>query len=230
MRPRHTGRALAAALATLTLSGVASADVIMTMTYDDLGGTYAASSPTAGMFTARAVSTAALRSQGNVSRIDPDESALFDTGFKAAVGLQSDFVVNISVLKALPTSTTALGSGRFTATDVDGDTITGDLDGTWLRLGPGFIAFNGSITNVALNDTGEPDGIFNGTGGTGMHMNLAGAAPYEGALVALVFGASDFFTRTVETPRATGITAQIVPAPGAVALAGLGGLLIRRRR
>jgi uncharacterized protein (TIGR03382 family) len=232
MKIRSNSRALIlAASSVMALAGAANADVIMTLTYDDLGGTYAASSATSGMFNARAVSTNRLRTQGNVSRVDPDETALFDTGFLNLGSNPSNFEVNISVLKASAGATTATGGGSFVATDVDGDTITGDLEGNWIQIAPGFIAFNGTISGVRLNDNGEVlDGTFNGNAGTSMNMDLPGEAPYMGALVSLVFGRTDFFTRTFETPQATGLTAQIIPSPGAIALAGAGGLVLRRRR
>jgi uncharacterized protein (TIGR03382 family) len=52
---------------------------------------------------------------------------------------------------------------------------------------------------------------------------------FEGAIVNLVFGATDFF-QTSFAERATGVTAQIIPAPGAMALLGLGGIVAGRRR
>jgi hypothetical protein len=51
----------------------------------------------------------------------------------------------------------------------------------------------------------------------------------DGALTQIVFGAGSFFT-TDFVNAATGVTAQIVPAPGALALLGLGGLVAGRRR
>ena len=136
----------------------------------------------------------------------------------------ASFVLSCTVVPLVPPFT-ASGSGSFTATDVDGDTISGTLNGVWGRPAPGFIFFNGSLSNVRIVSN---DNNFNGEVGA-WDTRFPSPEPYEGAIVQLVFGGSTFFTGNFSN-RAVGITAQIVPSAGSLALLGLGGLVVGRRR
>lgn len=207
------------AAALIGFAGTANAEVLVSMTYDDLSGSY---NHVAQQFTAAAVDNAFLRSAGDSSRlVGPTGSAHFSPGFVSLADL-SNFVLTCSVI---PTGVnTASGTGTFTATDADGDTVTGDITGVWGRPAPGFIFFNGVLSNVFLNGTS-----FDGSNGGSWDMNLPGDPPYEGALVQLVFGGSTFFTSNFSN-RAVGVTAQIIPTPGALALLGIAGVFATRRR
>lgn len=212
------------------LASAANADVIATFSYDDLAGTFTPVVPGLGSFHAEAVDAGSLHSYGTSSRlVAPVGDADFGAGFVSQG--TADFVIDVSVtvINATPGSEFGLGAGNFMATDADGDTITGDLNGFWTATLGGFLNFNGAMSNVFLNDNGVGDGLFNGTLSGSWAMNLPGGPPYEGALVQLVMGASDFF-QTGFADRATGVTAQITPAPGALALLGVGGLIAGRRR
>lgn len=214
---------LALAFVAGAATSVANADAIASFTYDDLAGSYTGG-VAGGSFTAVAVDNLILQSSGDASRLVPSEGdAVFQPGFVSGAD-SADFVVTLSV-GAIDGSGNRPGSGSFTATDADGDTITGLANGNW-RLVGNFLAFSGSLTNVVLTGT-----EFNGTdnSSTDWDMDLPGDAPYDGALVNLVFGATDFFN-TSFTERATGLTGQIIPAPGTLALVGLGGVLAGRRR
>ncbi len=214
---------LALAMVAGAAATTAHADALATFSYDDLAGTYVGGVG-GGSFSAVAVDTLALQSQGGASRLVPSEGdAVFQPGFVSGADL-ADFSVTLSV-GAIDINGNRAGAGSFIATDADGDTITGNATGTWRLLG-NFLAFSGSLSNVMLNGT-----TFNGTdaSSTNWDMDLPGDAPYDGAIVNLVFGASDFFN-TSFADRATGLTAQIIPAPGALALLGLGGLVGGRRR
>jgi uncharacterized protein (TIGR03382 family) len=200
-----------------------NADAIASFSYDDLAGSYAA-----GNFTAVAVDTGTLQSSGEASRLVPTEgNAVFEPGFVSAAN-PANFSISISVVIDGPTHAT--GTGSFIATDADGDTITGNLSGEWNLVGS-FIAFSGNLSNVLLSDNGAADNTFNGTdaSSTNWTMDLPGTAPFEGAIVTLTFGQSSFFGSAFEN-AATGVTAQIVPAPGAAALMGLGLVAAGRRR
>lgn len=202
-------------------ASAAQAEVLATLTYDDLGGSY-----NAGTFSAVAVNTPFLHSSGDTSRLVGPNSATatFSPGFEGGAD-PAGFNLSLSVVPI--NAQTASGSGTFTAVDRDGDYITGTIAGTWYYPGPGFIFFNGALSNVTLNAV--TDNNFDGTGGGSWDMNLPGGPVFSGALVQLVFGGADFF----QTPfggRATGITAQIIPTPGSLALLGLGGLAALRRR
>lgn len=213
---------IAAVAAVAGAGAIANAEVLVSMTYDDLSGSYNAGT---GVFSAAAVDNAFLRSSGDASRLVPGAgNASFNAGF-VSLATQSDFQLNCTVIPTGPT--TAIGTGTFTATDINGDTITGTISGSWGRPAPGFIFFNGSLTNVTLNS--NSNGLFEGDSGGSWNMGLPAAAPYEGAIVQLVFGGTTFFTSNF-TNRAVGVTAQIIPVPGAMALLGLGAVVAGRRR
>jgi len=226
--------ALAAVAGGLFAASAANAEVLVSMTYDDLRGAYTASSPTDGQFTAHAVSqlNPRIRSSGDVSRLVPGfGTAFFDPGFVSGPDLGA-FTTAISVVGIVGNSAT--GTGSFTSTDADGDTITGLISGTWIGISPTpgttFLTFAGVLSGVSLNDNGPLDGTFDGSGGGSFGLNLPGNPPYDGAVVVLSFGNTGFFNSNFDN-RATSFAGQIVPAPGALALVGLGGLVaIRRRR
>jgi len=221
---KNFGLSLAVVAGGLTASANAEV-VLVSMTFDDLAGSYSTST---GMFTAMAVNTSSLRSSGDVSRlVVPEGTAAFSPGFVSQAD-QGNFVLSIAV-GSLSLSGTRSGLGSFTVTDADGDTITGAINGSWRNLGLGFIAFDGVLENVYVNDNGAQDGTFNGSNGGAWDLDLNAAEPYTGALVQLVLGANGFFSSNF-TNRATGVTAQIVPAPGSVALLGLGVAIAARRK
>jgi hypothetical protein len=214
------------AIGLISIAGIAAssanADVLATLTYDDLAGGY-----NAGVFTANAVNNAFLRSSGNTSRLVAPgvSSATFEPGFEGGLDPAS-FNLSLSVVPI--NGQMASGSGTFTATDRDGDFVTGTISGTWFYPGPGFIFFNGALSNVQL--VSVVNSTFDGTAGGAWDMNLPGGPVFSGALVQLVFGGANFF-QTPFANRATGITAQIVPSPGSIALIGVAGLVgLRRRR
>jgi len=219
-----------AALAVLAgglIASTASADVVLvSMTYDDLAGSYSTATQT---FTAVAVDLAALKSSADVSRLVPGTgNAEFEPGFVSKPD-QADFVLSVNV-GALNIDGTRNGAGTFTSTDADGDTIVGAINGTWENLGFGFISLRGILSQVFVNDNGIQDGLFNGSHSGAWDLNLPAAEPYTGALVTLTLGANGFFSRNF-TNRATMVSAQIIPTPGTAALLGLGGLaMVTRRR
>ncbi|MBL8999912.1 MAG: hypothetical protein JNK25_02105 [Phycisphaerae bacterium] len=224
--------AIALAVAAGALTSAANAGVILTYTYHDLAGSYAASSADTGMFTAIAVNqNGGLRSAGEVSRTDSNPgSASFEVGFPGG-GTMAAFSMTCSFTRD-GTFPGILGSGvgSFTATDADGDTITGDVIGTWLfDAVNNFIYLNASLANVLVSDNGNQDDEFNGSQLGDFQISGLGNAPFEGALTQITFGAGNFFFADFQD-KATGLTAQILPAPGSLALLGLGGLVAARRR
>jgi hypothetical protein len=224
-------RTTAAVLAALAGGAVASAnaEVIATVSYHDLAGTYVqGTNPNVGSFTAVAVNNASLASAYEASRLVPAAgTASFEAGFVSNPFNPADFQISLSVVKI--SSTMATGSGTFTATDKDGDTITGTMSGVWTSGGPGFIFFNGNLSNVTFNDNNAADNTFDGTEGGDFGMNMPAPAPYVGSVVQLVFGGSGFFAQSF-ADRATGGSMQIIPSPGSVALLGLGGMMVAGRR
>lgn len=227
--------ALIVALAGGAIASTASATVIATFSYDDLAGTYTQASPGVGSFSAVAVDQGpgGLRSWGTTSRlVSPTGDASFQNGFVTQGTANMVVNVSVNVINATPGNEFGLGVGSVVVTDADGDTITADLNGFWTATPNSqglFLNFNGSMSNVFLNDNGLGDGTFDGTAAGAWNMGLPGGPPYSGALVHLVFGAQNFF-QTGFADRATGVTGQIIPTPGALALLGLGGIVAGRRR
>lgn len=209
------------------LVSASNADVIATLTYDSLSGSWDNGT---GLFTAIAVDQGpnGLRSAGEASRIVATEgSASFNTGFTGRT--TAAFSISLSAVATMDPNVKT-GVGSFTATDTNGDTITGDIAGEWINLGNGFVVFNGAVANAFFNNVSQ-DGEFNGEGGSFFDMIFAnGQGPYEGAAANLLFNAGSFFTSNFDKVS-TGTLIQIVPTPGALALMGMGGLVaIRRRR
>lgn len=223
---------VSAAVLVALVGGVAAsanAEVIATMSYDDLAGSYTASSPTTGVFTAVAVNTGALQSSYEASRLIPGAgSASFEAGFQSNPFNPADFVISMNVVRI--NATLATGNGSFTATDRDGDTITGTISGNWVSVGSLFIAFNGSLSGVSFNDNGAADGTFDGTEGGDFALAFNAAQPFVGSMTQLITRqGAGFFTASF-SDKATGGAMQIIPSPGSVALMGLGGLMVAGRR
>lgn len=206
--------------AAMGLASVASADVIATVTYADLNGNFTGTGPGTGNFNAVAVAGGLLNSSMTASRLVPVlGDAEFSPGFVAAAN-PANFTISINT-----NTITLAGTGSFAVTDVDGDTITGNIAGDWENIGGFFMAFNGTLSNVQFTGTS-----FDGEIGA-FSTIFAGGPPFDGAIVQL--------TSTLSVPgggfgaivnAATSGTLQIVPAPGAIALLGLGGLVVSRRR
>jgi hypothetical protein len=209
------------------VASTASANVVLaTLRYDSLSGNYNAGTQT---FNAFAADTGTLRTTGDTARlIGPTPgTASFAPGFVSGVD-PADFRLNVT---AIPTANPnrRTGAGTFVATDVDGDTISGSIAGTWIRSS-GFIFFNGALSDVVITPAGAAavNLSFDGNVG-GWDLDLLAPQPYSGAIVQLVFNAPNFFSQDF-TDRATGVTAQLIPTPGTLALAGLAGLIVGRRR
>lgn len=223
---------VSAAVLVALVGGVAAsanAEVIATMSYDDLAGSYAASSATTGVFTAIAVNTGALQSSYEASRLIPGAgSASFEAGFQSNPFNPADFVISMNVVRI--NASLATGSGTFTATDRDGDTITGTISGNWVPVGSLFIAFNGNLSGVSFNDNGAADGTFDGTEGGDFALAFNAAQPFVGSMTQLITRqGAGFFTGSF-ADKATGGAMQIIPSPGSMALIGLGGLMVAGRR
>lgn len=209
-------------LAALTiLSGAALAGTSgqqLTFTYSDLLGTYDGSN-----FTSEAQGI----SSGDVTRVTgAGGTAEFDENF-VVNALGSDVFIDLVVtVDQNDPQHRAQGVGNLILTDVDGDTIVGDLYGVFLSQGFGDYFFDGFLSNVYIT---TDDGSFDGTSGAA-DLNLPGAAPYEGFFVELSFAqGTGFFNQAFQSEvLASGI---IIPAPGSAALIALGGgLVVTRRR
>jgi hypothetical protein len=219
-----TARFVGGAVVALSIvAGSASADVISTFGFTDLDGSYIPSSPLAGMFQA----DAGLITGGDVTRnAAPGGTAQFDTGF-ISLATAADVQITLTVNKT--SATEATGVGTLVVTDVDGDTLTADIAGLWQTPGFGVVFFSGLMGNVYFNDNGAADGTFDGISGS-FDMDLPGNPPYVGAFSQLYIRFGGGFFTSMFSGQTVSADGQIVPAPGALALVGLAGLVARRRR
>jgi hypothetical protein len=205
------------------MASQAPASVISTFSYNDLDGSYSSGS---GTFTAAATDVGLLRTSGEVSRlVSSTGNAVFEPGFSSGASM-ADFTMTINVTNV--TMAGADGMGSITATDADGDTLTADLSGEWVNGGSGIAFFNGLLSNVVFSD---PDGTFDGSAFGSISTDFAPAMqPYDGAIVSLFIATGGGFFSSDFRRVATDVDGQILPAPGAMAIASVGGLMLVRRR
>lgn len=209
----------------LTSGALAGNNIVASYTYDSLSGSYVMASPVAGVFSATATSGGLLNTVGDFNRLLPaTQNASFPAGFVAdANPANISMTVNVTVIGL----NQALGTGTLTITDIDGDQFTTGLSGIWTRTIVG-VNFNAAMVNPTFVDNGAQDGTFDGYSG-GWSMDF-GQDALTGASVALVISSSGFFN-TSFVDRPVGVSGQILPTPGALAL-GLAGTAaaLRRRR
>ena len=188
---------------------------VATYTLSDINANY---STVSGMFTASTGS----QSSGDFTRPAAGETASFDSGFATT----TSSAYNIAIDVTGNNGTTALGTGSFTFSDVDGDLFMGTVSGNWSG-NSGAIFFTGSLTNVTF-DTSNGNGSFDGTSGDSASIPTGG--PFVGSIVQLTFNFGGGFFTSNFTNQNTLVDAQLVPAPGAAAILGLTGLVATRRR
>ena len=164
---------------------------------------------------------------GDVTRgVPPRATADFDAGFAGGV---ADFTLDMTITSVGANS--AHGKGTFVITDADGDVITGNFSGDWIRLDSNDSAFAGLITSSFVHPTGN--GTFDGTHGGSVSMDFSafGAAPFNGSIV--VLEAAGWFNGGAFADLNSLVQGTVVPAPGAAlaAFMGLGmvGWAARRR-
>ena len=216
----------AAVIAVAGFAAVANADVIMTFGFTDVSGTYDYDAGTdTGVFRGTAVNEPLLKTAGDVSRIrNPIGTATFLDGFVSEPD-PSNFEITINTFGI--GANTASGTGSFTITDVDGDTITGDIvAGLWVRGSGQRTFFNGVLANVDVN---SDEGFFDGPDGGSF--DVTGFTDFIGSTIGLFFRPGGVnFLREDFGPVSSQFSGEIVPTPGAIALLGLGGLVATRRR
>ena len=155
----------------------------------------------------------------------PGGTAVFDPGFVGTGA--ADFSFDIDVL--VTGVGMADGTGTFTIIDVHGESLTGDIDGSFSQLGGGSIGFLGTLSGVAFNDV-SGDGTFDGPTSGSFGTDLPGGGPFDGAVVQLFLDDTGGFFDSDFSGISTQVSGLIVPAPASLALLGLGGLAAARRR
>lgn len=212
-------------------ASAARADVF-SFTYSELDGDFATTGADTGIFTAvDHANVVPFHTQGDVTRLVPvADSTTFDFA-DAAIGSAS---VDLSVATSAITDDDALALGVLTLADVDGDTITGNVTGQWLRVGASanLIAL---LTDVTLNNTSQ-DGTFNGTDGKSWSMTFDSPGPYHGNIIALAFNGwfTDGGGTVVDfndiTTLASGVVTAppTIPEPMTLSILALSGLALLR--
>jgi hypothetical protein len=125
----------------------------------------------------------------------------------------------------------ATGTGEFTFTDIDSDTITGNISGNWALIG-GYTTFAGDLTNVQWTTS---DGFFNGDGGSddaAVPLDLVTLPPWDGQTIELTID-HEAWMLLMSWPKAKpGTLFAVVPAPPGVFLGilGLGAVGIKLRK
>lgn len=103
---------------------------------------------------------------------------------------------------------TATATGELALTDVDGDTIAGDITGSWALVG-GYPYFYGTLSNVQVT---SDDDEFNGTDGSFIPLDFTNPPPWIGAAVMLTTDSAPWFSKAwTETETGGGITGWFVP-------------------
>ena len=205
-------------------STFAAADIVASYSFTDLNGSYDSQSQ---LFSANAFNDVDFSSGGDVSLLTGTKgTAQYDTGF-FGFG-DADVSVQLEVFNI--TSTSADSGGIVTVTDADGDTLTASIFGSWNIINPfGFMFFNGTTTDFSFSDNGDQDGTFNGIAGS---FDLAGLTDrlFDGAVSIILQNPGGFLGGDFD-----GVSTQtdgiLIPAPGVLALAGVGvlGMATRRR-
>lgn len=220
--------AVAAGLA-VGMAHVAFAGPVITFTYTNLAGRYAYDANTdTGQFNASAVAGNLLQTDGSVSLVPGAGAgtAVFDPGFVARTF--ADFQIDINFFNRV--GNMASGNGSFTAKDVFGNILTGQLAGDWVMFG-GAVFFNGAIRNAVLVPQGTAPAFFTGEQGSFDMAPPMAIMPLDGSIVQIYLAEpANSMMNSDFREISTGVAGQLVPTPASLALMGLGGLIAGRRR
>ena len=130
------------------------------------------------------------------------------------------------------TATTATAIGEFTITDIDGDTITGDITGNWALIG-GYTRFSGDMSDIQWT---SDDGFFNGDSGSddaAVPLDLVTFPPWDGHIIDLTINHEAWMLSSGWSGKIKQATIfAVVPTPTAVLLGilGLGAVGLKLRK
>jgi hypothetical protein len=191
----------------------------MDFTFDQLNSSFQA---LPSLLTISAQNQPGFFSFGQVRRtVGTGGLALFDQGFVDEAN-PADFSVSLHITQLTPT--TALASGPMTITDVDGDTFSAFIDGTFIR-GDGRSTLIAQMTNMSFaSDEGMYDGPDGGLFPTTFPVGVLSMGTLR---LSLEDGPRSFDGDFSDAE--TGLVGWI-PAPSSAATLALAGLVAVRRR
>jgi hypothetical protein len=214
----------AAILSAALIAGVAgsvSAQNILSFGFTDMSGSFNSAT---GVYSAVGMNSGSFVTVGNVNRhIDPIATAIYGAG---TAGGRVGITLNVSNI----VGNNAHGMGSLFIEDADGDRFVANVHGDFSLTAPA-IFFNAILSDIAFVPGANTNSTFNGPSGGSFPLTFAPAtAPFQGATMLLFFDTpGSFFAQNFEA-RPTQLNGAVIPAPGAAALLGLGGLLAARRR
>jgi hypothetical protein len=130
-----------------------------------------------------------------------------------------DFTMALAVFNIGASTADATGSFTITDTDATADTITGNITGTFQRLGSTNILIS-TLSNVLFNDNGTADGEFDGDDGA-LSMSFYASEPWDGTLTQTL-GSGPWFGQSGWRVTDGSVDAVVLPVPAAAILGLLG--------
>lgn len=178
---------------------------------------YNATDATTGTFTAEAYKN--LSSQVQIASVSGSSSSVLGQSATLIWGndlgsFSLEMAISSVMGDGISTPYSAVGIGSFTLTDIDGDTITADFTGKWVRLATQNF-FDGILTNVLFSDGG--DKTFDGSGMSSIDIGLLAGQPWSGGITELVTNTSWFDAGDFDETGG-GVSLTVVPVPAALIL------------
>lgn len=177
--------------------------------FNDLAGSYVATTPDRGTLTLRASATADINSRLEFSRlIDPISTTRFSSGFVANAADPADFVIELSILRI--SDTLAAASGTLTITDTSGNTGSSPVEGILAPSGSA-ITLNGSLESWQFAFVSGDAATFTGSQGSILLDDTLCTRPLVGATTCLIQGDAGFFTSSFTNKLSSGTLQLLGP-------------------